>query len=159
MQFCLEHPSAAPQLRFQKLESTDSRGNPERSYGHPCTSLWQEEMEETYFPGGLPDGVDIVGGMHAMDVSDVQMDGSWKSGNFYGGPIGMSKELRGSPDVWAPLAYLPMWKHPDTEGVCPKCQCPLADTLILSRLPTLILSHRVVCTHDRGSSNVEEVDA
>eukprot|EP00966_Prymnesium_polylepis_P318645 7359902-Prymnesium_polylepis.1 len=59
-------------------------------------------MEETYFPGGLPDGVDIEGGMHAMDVSDVQMDGSRKTGNFYGGPIGMSKELRGSPDVRAP---------------------------------------------------------
>ena len=116
MQHVLEHPKAAAQLRFQKLESTDSRGNVERSYGEPCTSKWQEEMEDLYFPGGLPDGMDIVGCMHSLDSSDVQQDGSRKSYNLYGAPAGLSKELRGSADVWPPLAYLPIWKHPDTDG-------------------------------------------
>jgi len=60
--------------------------------------------------------VDVVGGMHAFDVSDVQHDGSRKSANFYGAPAGLCKDLRGHTDVWPPMAYFPSWKHPDTEA-------------------------------------------
>ena len=114
IQFCLEHPDAKPQLRFHRLQGIDSSGNAERKYGAPCTSLWQEEMEALNFPNGLPDGVDLVGCMHAFDVSDLQSDGSRKSGNFYGAPAGLSN--RGDPDVWPPIAFLPRWQHPDTDA-------------------------------------------
>lgn len=116
MKFCLEHPDAHPQLRFDALVTTDSRGNVERMYGAPHTSLWQELIEQESFPGGLPDGVDVVGGMHAFDVSDVQRDGSRKSGNFYGAPAGLSTELRGHADVWPPIAHFPYWKHDGSDS-------------------------------------------
>ena len=116
MKFCLEHPDAAPELRFHKLQTTDSRGNVERLYGAPNTSLWQELIEEENFPSGLPDGVDIVGCMHAFEVSHVLPDGSRKSGNFYGAPAGLSKKLRVHADVWPPMAHFPHWKHPETEA-------------------------------------------
>ena len=116
MKFCLEHPQSAPNLRFRRTQIVDSQGNVEREYGEPCTSKWQEEMEDEYFPGGMPDGVDIVGCMHAFDVMDVLHDGSRKSGNFYGAPAGVSKDARGIADFWPPIAYFPQWKHRDTDG-------------------------------------------
>jgi hypothetical protein len=139
MKFCLEHSDSNPHVRYSRLETASG----ERMYGEPCTSKWQEEMEALVFPRGLPDGVDIVGCMHAFDVQDVQpgtsaqglkpatrkpvlsciydraltcADGSRKSGNFYGSPAGLSKDLRGHADVWPPIAYLPNWKHPETDG-------------------------------------------
>jgi hypothetical protein len=112
MQFCLQHPlvsTATLKLRSVKLEAVDSHGNVEvdsdgnpcRAYGPVCTSKWQEEMEDKYFPGGLPDGVDIVGGMHAFDVTDLQTDGTRKAGNLYGSPAGFAKSIR-CPDVPSP---------------------------------------------------------
>jgi hypothetical protein len=139
MKFCLEHPKSNANLRYTRLETASG----ERMYGGPWTSKWQEEMEMEYFPQGMPDDVDIVGCMHALDVQDVQsgisaqrpepatrmsvlscscdraptrLDGSRKSGNVYGAPAGLSKDHRSHADNWPPIAYLPQWKHPDTDG-------------------------------------------
>ena len=103
------------QLRFHRLTVTDSS---ERAYGQPNTSRWAELIEVETFPQGLPANVDIIGCTHPFDVADNAHDGSRKSGNFYGCPAGVGNKLWGNPDVWPPIAYVPQWEHPDTEGMC-----------------------------------------
>ena len=73
-------------------------------------------MEDLHFPDGLPDGVRIVGGMHALDVSDMQHDGSRKSYNMYGAPQGVGSKCQSNADLWPPIAFLPNWKHPNTDA-------------------------------------------
>ena len=78
--FCLEHPLAELDLRFRRLDEHDSAGNVTgRKYGAPSTSRWQELMEQECYPSGLPQDTDLVGMMHAMDISDMAKDGSRKA--------------------------------------------------------------------------------
>ena len=107
--FCLEHPLAELDLRFRRLEEINSAGEVTgRAYGAPSTSRWQEAMEDTFAPTGLPLDTDIVGMMHALDISHVSKDGSRKGYPFYGAPAGLGEKLRGHTDVWPPVAYLPI---------------------------------------------------
>ena len=99
MSHCINIPQGAPTLRYPTPVVADDGSLPERTYGEPWTSAWQEEMEKLHFPGeggaaALPDGVDLVGCVHFFDVSDVQSDGSRKAAIFYGSPMGMCKEVR-----------------------------------------------------------------
>ena len=96
-QYCLQHPDAAPELRFPKPVVADDGSIPERKFGKSCTSKWQEEIEAMSFPNGMPDDVDIVGVVHLFDVSDLQPDGSRKSANMYSVPAGVCKEVRCMP--------------------------------------------------------------
>ena len=86
----LHHPQAAPTLQFPKVADNADR----IPYGEPWTSQWQEQIESLHFPNGLPDGIDIVGCVHTLDITDMQSDGSRKAFAVYGAPMGISKESR-----------------------------------------------------------------